>query len=84
VNEQGVSNDNGKFVQSFRWAYFKRYGETPNLLLLITKAGDTMFMPKRALDESAMDELKMLICEHIAEGSFDKGTAAFPVLMPPY
>jgi hypothetical protein len=83
VTAEGIVTDDGVVAHHYRWPHFKRYGETKNLLLLTTENDVTLFLAKRAVPEDrAMDELKMLIHNNIAEGEFLAGPSAFPVILP--
>jgi hypothetical protein len=83
ITGEGYSTDDGLVCQEIKWAHFKRYGETANLLLLTTVEDNTLCFAKRALtDDHALDEVKMLICENIADGKFLVKPNAFPVILP--
>lgn len=84
VTPIGISTDNGLVAHRYGWQYFKRYGESENLLLLITVEDRILHFPKRAVpDHQSMDELKMLISNNIAEGDFAAERAGFPVIFAP-
>jgi hypothetical protein len=81
ISPEGIVSDDGLAETRFKWGYFGKYGEAKNLLLLFTQDGSPLMIPKRAVaDDRAMDQLKMLISENIAEGEFAKKQNAFAVI----
>jgi hypothetical protein len=81
IDANGVFADDGVVEHRIRWAGFKRYNETDNLLLLQMESGLQIFIPKRAIrDGQEMDAIKMLIHDNIGEGSFKPQASAFPVV----
>jgi len=84
ITPSGISAEDGLADLRFQWAYFKSYGETKSLIVLTNIDGvPALILAKRAVpDDRAMDELKMLISEHIAEGEFARKQSAFPVIVP--
>jgi hypothetical protein len=83
VSRAEIQLEDGLVEHQYRWAFFKRYSETQNLLLLINIDDvPAVVVPKRALpDDRAMDELKMLLSENVPDGQFLQKQQAFPVIV---
>jgi hypothetical protein len=83
ISRAEIAIEDGLAAHQFQWAYFKRYWETKNLLLLINIDDvPALVIPKRAVpDDRSMDELKMLISENVADGKFLQKQQAFPVIV---
>ena len=70
VTADGVRIANAHSDQFFRWSYFTRYAETPNLFLLHgTDENRRLIIPKRLFAQE-LSALRALISIGIAEGTF--------------
>jgi hypothetical protein len=84
VTSDGVVIDDGYTEHRYRWNYMQRYRETLNMVVLTTIDTGTILLPKRAVpDDSAMDEMKMLISENVPDGKFLQKPQAFAVIVSP-
>jgi hypothetical protein len=81
VSEAGIHIRDGVVDAQLGWAYFIRFRETKNLILMHTEQNQPFILPKRAIaseeDESA---LRSLIQSNIAHGKFIAREARFAVL----
>ena len=82
LNQDGIVTVNAKCSSRYRWSYFVRYSETKNLLRLYIEDQRIILIPKRAVGEDQMFELRSLICSNIAEGKFLVSDPRFAVLAP--
>jgi hypothetical protein len=83
ISDDGVFADDGVSKVQRSWAFFVRYRESPNLILLRNEENRELAILKRALpDPSELDQLKRLIQSNVADGRFMQTTQAFPVIAP--
>jgi YcxB-like protein len=81
-NREGLVTVEAKSSSRFRWSYFTQYSETQNLLRLHMEDQRIFLIPKRAVGEQQMLELRSLICSNIAEGKFLVTDPRFAVMAP--
>jgi hypothetical protein len=66
----------------FRWGYCGSYSETANLIRIHLEDGRTIPIPKRAIADDQLVQLRGMIHDHIPHGSFLATNPSFPVITP--
>jgi hypothetical protein len=83
INHDVTWFDDGIRFCSYRWAQFKRYSETPGLLLLTDVNGKSHMLPKSCMDDPTLTRVRSLIQSHVATGKFLTRPTGFEVLPSP-
>ena len=81
ISSNGIHQSDGVVDCHCGWAFFIRFRETPNLILLRTEQNTQLILPKRAVQsDESMQQLLALIQSHIAHGKFLPRESRFQVV----
>ncbi len=86
LDEAGVRNGDELGESFYKWSYFKRAWEKPNVLVLVDESDLRHILPKRAFEDvGGLESARSLIGSHIADSKFVIEPAGFPVrpITPP-
>ena len=83
LSDEGIHISDELTDYRFRWGFFTRARETQNLLILQSEENLLYLIPKRAVPEEQLDQLRGLICNKVPECKFLTPPPAFPVLPKP-
>lgn len=80
LDEAGVRNGDELGESFYKWSYFKRAWEKPNVLVLVDESELRHILPKRAFEDvGGLEAARSLIGSYIADSKFLIQPVGFPV-----